>query len=204
MSTSAVSVFSFRRKLRRFRRNRHGSVVVEFAIIAPIFFGLIFAIIESALIFFAGETLDTIVQDSARVIKTGQAQTAGGVAACQITGNPTPQACTQATFKNLVCSKIPALFDCNKLYVDVVSYPPFVSGQSSTGFGAVTLPSHIDAAGNFDPTMHFEPGSKDYVVVVRLFYQWPQFVTRLGFDITNLNGGKRLLVATAAFKNEPF
>ena len=36
--------------LRRFRRNHRGSAVVEFALVAPIFFGLLFAIIELALV----------------------------------------------------------------------------------------------------------------------------------------------------------
>ena len=40
-------------------------------------------------------------------------------------------------------------------------------------------------------------------IVVRAFYEWPLFVTRLGYNIGNLNGGKRLLSATAAFHVEP-
>ena len=40
--------------------------------------------------------------------------------------------------------------------------------------------------------------------MVRVFYQWPLFVTGLGFNISNLTGSKRLLTATAAFQNEPF
>ena len=62
--------------LRRFRRNRRGSAAVEFALVAPVFFALLFAIIETALVFFAGQVLETITQDSARQILTGQAQTA--------------------------------------------------------------------------------------------------------------------------------
>jgi hypothetical protein len=52
--------------------------------------------------------------------------------------------------------------------------------------------------------MNYNPGSGGDIVVVRLFYQWPLFVTGLGLDITNLSGSKRLLSATAAFRNEPF
>ena len=37
-------------------------------------------------------------------------------------------------------------------------------------------------------------------MVVRLFYQWPIYVSLL----QNMSGNKRLLVATAAFRNEPF
>ena len=49
---------SFSQLLRRFRRNRGGSAVVEFALVAPMFFALLFAIIETALMFFASQVLE--------------------------------------------------------------------------------------------------------------------------------------------------
>jgi Flp pilus assembly protein TadG len=192
MPSPQVPRLTFGKMLRRFRGNRRGSAAVEFALIAPVFFALLFAIIETAIMFFAGQVLETITQDAARSILTGQAQT-GGVTACQSSGTAAP--CTQATFKAYVCSQIPALFDCSNLYVDVSSF---------TSFTTLSLPSHIDAAGNFDPTMGYSAGGPGDIVVVRLFYQWPLFVTGLGYNISNLTGQKRLLVATAAFKNEPF
>jgi hypothetical protein len=39
---------------------------------------------------------------------------------------------------------------------------------------------------------------------VRLFYQWPVFVSLLGSDLSNMGGNKHLIVATAAFRNEPY
>jgi hypothetical protein len=39
--------------------------------------------------------------------------------------------------------------------------------------------------------------------VVRLFYQWPTFVTGFGFNLANLSNKNVLLTATAVFKNEP-
>lgn len=73
MSSSAAS---FGHLLRRFRENRTGASAVEFALIAPIFLVLLFAIIETALMFFASQVLETMTQDAARMILTGQAQTA--------------------------------------------------------------------------------------------------------------------------------
>jgi len=66
--------------LRRFRRNHRGSAAVEFALVAPMFVALLFAIIETALMFFASQVLETVTQDSARTIMTGQAQTAVTIA----------------------------------------------------------------------------------------------------------------------------
>jgi Flp pilus assembly protein TadG len=192
MPSPAPKRFTFLAALRRFHGNRRGSAAVEFALVAPVFFALLFAIIETALMFFASQVLETITQNSARVVLTGQAQS-GSVTACAVSGVSSP--CSQTTFKTYVCSQIPALFDCNSLYVDVTSF---------SSFSAVTLPSHINGSGNFDSSMGYSPGSAGDIVVVRLFYQWPLFVTGLGYNISNLAGNKRLLVATAAFKNEPF
>lgn len=167
--------------LRRFRRNRRGSAAVEFALVAPIFFGLLFAIIELAMVFFASQVLETVTQDSARMIMTGQAQTA---------------AYTQAQFKNLVCSKITVMFDCvNGVSIDVQSY---------SAFSSVNISPPIDASNNFVAPNNYLPGGPGDIVVVRIFYQWPLFVTGLGFNIANLSGSKRLLTATAAFQNEPY
>jgi Flp pilus assembly protein TadG len=114
------------------------------------------------------------------MIMTGQAQTASY---------------TQAQFKTYLCGKIPALFTCANVYVDVRSYP---------GFSGVVITDPIDAAKNFVSTMNYCPGGSGDIVVVRVFYQWPLFVTGLGYNIANLSGSKRLLSATAAFRNEPF
>jgi Flp pilus assembly protein TadG len=190
MPSLAASTASATRALRRFRRNRRGSAAVEFALVAPVFFALLFAIIETAMMFFASQVLETITQDSARAILTGQAQSG---ATCAAGGVATP--CAQGTFGTYVCSQIPALFTCGNLYIDVESY---------SSFSNVVINSQIDSNQNFINNMQYLPGGPGDVVVVRLFYQWPLFVTGLGYNISNLSGGKRLLVATAAFRNEPY
>ena len=152
---------------------------MEFALIAPIFLVLLFATLEIAIIFFAGQVLQSITTNTARTIYTGQAQTAGY---------------TQAQFKSYVCSQIPAaFFNCNNLFVNVTSF---------SSFNSMTISSPINS-GSFVNNMQYSPGSPGDVVVVQLFYEWPQFVTGLGFNITNLSGSMYLLQATAAFRNEP-
>ena len=181
MSSPAGSTATSRKALRRFRRNRRGSAAVEFALVAPVFFALLFAIIETAIVFFAGQVLETVTQDSARFIMTGQAQSGGY---------------SQSQFKTYVCGKITVLFDCvNGLSIDVQSYP---------SFSGVSISDPIDAGKNFVPPNNYNPGAPGDIVVVRLFYRWPLFVTGLGYNIANLSGSKRLLTATAAFRNEPY
>jgi Flp pilus assembly protein TadG len=181
MSSPAGSTAAVKKALRRFRRNRRGSAAVEFALVAPVFFALLFAIIETALVFFASQVLETVTQDSARMIMTGQAQIA---------------AYGQAEFKTYVCGKVSTLFDCaNGIYIDVQSYPSFTN---------VKIVDPIDSGKNFINNMQYNAGGPGDIVVVRLFYQWPLFVTGLGYNISNLTGSKRLLSATAAFRNEPY
>ena len=88
-SPLAASKVSGKKILRRFRRNRAGSAAVEFALVAPVFFALLFAIIEVATYFFASQVLETITQDSARVLMTGQAQTSQ-VCTDPVSGAPRP------------------------------------------------------------------------------------------------------------------
>jgi len=167
--------------LRRFRRNRRGTAAVEFALVAPIFFAVLFAIIELALVFFASQILETVTQDTARLIMTGQAQNASF---------------TQASFKDAVCAKLTLMFDCtNGVSIDVQSYKSFAT---------VDIADPIDAGKNFVAPNNYLPGGPGDIVVVRLFYKWPLFVTGLGFNVSNIGSNKRLLTATAAFQNEPY
>lgn len=168
------------RVARRLRGDRDGSAAVEFALVAPIFFALLFAIIETALVFFAGQLLETATQDSSRLVLTGQVQ------------SPTY---TQANFKTAVCQRLSSIFDCNQVFVDVKSY---------TGFNNIVITEPIDGNKNFVPNMSYSPGNAGDVVVVRVFYQWPLFVTGLGYNIANLAGSKRLLSSIIAFRNEPY
>ena len=167
--------------LHRFRRNRRGTAAVEFALVAPIFFAVLFAIFELALVFFASQILETVTQDTARLILTGQAQNS---------------ALTQQQFKDAVCAKLTLMFDCtNGVSIDVQSYKSFAT---------VDFADPIDAGKNFVPPNNYLPGGPGDIVVVRLFYKWPLFVTGLGFNPANIAGNKRLLTATAAFQNEPY
>jgi Flp pilus assembly protein TadG len=169
------------RTARRLIKQQDGAAAVEFAMVAAPFLALVFAIMETAVVFFAGQVLETAVADSARLIMTGQAQTQG---------------MSQTAFKNAVCAKIYGLFDCqNGVSVDVKTF---------TSFGGVSMPSPVDAQGNFQSNFGYQPGGPGDIVVVRLFYQYPVYVSLLGFGLANVSGGKRLLAATAAFRNEPY
>jgi Flp pilus assembly protein TadG len=182
---SPATVFSFRKVMRRFLRNRRGASAVEFALVAPMFLALVFAILETALYFFAGQLLEIGTQDTARLMYTNQAQ---GIM-------------SQTQFKQNLCDRVSALLSCGGIYVDVKSFSSFTAINSSD------LADPIDASGNFVNNFTYQSSNPGDTVVVRAFYQWPLFVTGLGYNIANIGRGtsssKRLLTATAAFRVEP-
>jgi Flp pilus assembly protein TadG len=181
MPSPTASIASVRKASRRFRRNRRGSAAVEFALVAPVFFALLFAIIETGIVFFADQVLETGVQDTGRLLYTSQTQKAGT---------------SQIDFKQGLCDRVAVLFACDNLYVDVRSYAPGT---------AITISDPIDGGGNFVNNFVYQPPplNSSNTVVVRAFYQWPLFVTGLGYNIANIGRGStnssRLLSATAAF-----
>jgi Flp pilus assembly protein TadG len=170
------------RAARCFTRHQDGAAAVEFALVALPFLALTFAILETALVFFAGQTLESAASEAGRLVMTGQAQSAGY---------------TKDQFKNQVCTfLVGGLFDCsNGVYVDVKTY---------ASFGAVNAAPPLNN-GQFDTTkMNYTPGGPGCIVVVSLYYQWRIYVSLLGDNLSNQNGGNRLLVATSVFRNEPF
>lgn len=170
-------------RLSRFRRDQRGASAVEFGLVALPFVALMFAILETALVFFAGQALETAISDTARLIRTGQAKDGG---------------MTVEQFRQNICDRIYQLFDCEGgLELDVRTYPTF----DSISLG----PPEIDEEGELvTDDFDFQIGDAGDIVVVRAFYAWPLIITTLGNDLSNYGDRKHLLVATAAFKNEPF
>ncbi len=62
----------------------------------------------------------------------------------------------------------------------------------------------VDSDGNLKVPENYQTGHGGDIVVVRAYYEWPTFVTGLGNNLADMPNGSHLLVATAAFRNEPF
>jgi Flp pilus assembly protein TadG len=167
--------------IRRFIRQEEAATAVEFGLLATPFVAGLFAILQTALVFFAGQALETAAASSARLIFTGQAQTNGWSA---------------AQFKAQVCDQIQGIFNCaSGVYVDVETYP---------SFSAVNTGMPVSNGAFNSSALGYNPGGPGDIVMLRLYYQYPIYVNLLGFNLSNLNGGYNLFAATAVFKNEPY
>jgi Flp pilus assembly protein TadG len=165
----------------QFGRDTLGASAVEFALIALPLFYILLVILEIGIVFFANYTLENAAAQGARMLRTGQAQN---------------QKFDAGMFKTEVCKHITAPLDCGKLKVDVRRF---------TNFGSSDLTKPLDAAGNIKTNFTYDPGAGGDVVVVRAFYplDLPALLP-LDISMANMNDGNRMVVATVAFRNEPF
>jgi Flp pilus assembly protein TadG len=172
-----------RRDVARFGAARDGATMVEFALIAPAFLALLFAIIETALFLFAQATLQDAAVEAGRQFMTGQVQNAGT---------------SQSNFKNnTVCPLLTALFTCNDVQVDVATYSSFSSAVTSA-------PALYDTNGALITTGVWSLGTQGDVMVVQLAYPWQIFGIPLGSILPNTGHGTAEVMGVSAFKVEPY
>ncbi len=170
-------------RLARFRDDRRGVTIIEFAFVAGPLMALIAAILQTSLVFFAQQNLETASEKAVRQLVTGNLQNAST---------------TQAQFKTLVCSKLPSFMKCANVMVDVQS------GTSFSSISTVTQPITYDGAGNPTNAWKYQPGGAGQITVVKIMYIWNVEKGPLGFDLSTMSSARRLLVSTSVFKSEPY
>lgn len=170
------------KSIRRFGAAREGATAVEFAIIAPAFLAMIFAIIQVTLFLFAQQTLQNAAVQAGRQFMTGSAQSSN---------------MTQTQFANVVCPLVSAIFTCSKLQIDVQSYSSFSAASTAA-------PSLYDSNGNLQTTGAYNTGTQGSIMVVQLLYPWPIFGMPLGSVLPSTGYGTTLMMGVTAFRVEPY
>ncbi len=165
--------------LRRFQRNKGGATAIEFAALAFPFFLLLFAIIECSLFFFAGQLLESAVDDVGRRVRTGQLD----------------NSMTESQFKAAICTETAILFECGKLKIDLKVAAKFEDLQDP--------PTPV--AGEIDESKYtFTPPCPEQIAMITVTYTWPVFTNYVAAHLSKLNDGSALLNALAVFRTEPY
>lgn len=179
-----------------FITDRRGATAVEFGLILAPFFFTLAGITESGLDFYIRNSLDNATQSVARQIMTGSVQ---GMKVNSVQINATQ-------FRtNVVCPLLPAALSCSNVIVNIQT---FAEGMSPSGFynfvnsgqsGLVIPP--LD-----NSKTSFCIGGSGVYVILQVLYPMPLLTAIFGGgSVTTYNGVKtRVLISTAAFKNEPF
>lgn len=159
-------------------RDRRASTIVEFALVAPLFILLLFGLLESSLIYFAQETLDTAGEVSLRLVATGAVS---------------DDAAGRSRLHDVACASLPGYMDCDALRFDLSSAP------TMSEVGRTAAPSTY--AG---PDRFAIPAPGD-IAVLRLLYRWPVRLSPFSIVVRQAPSDRgHLLVATRVAKAEAY
>jgi Flp pilus assembly protein TadG len=171
------------RRGRRLAVDETGTPAVEFAMVYPIFLGIVLATLQAATIFLVKAYFESTAEEAARTVLTNQV---GSL--------------TVTEFHTEICSELTALFDCSQVTVELQPLPAGTTDLS-------TLLPKFDSSGNLvgSPTVDVGvnsavPGTDMLLVVM---YPWPVFGGPLGLNFSNMGNGKMLMTSTQVFRVEP-
>lgn len=167
------------RIVRRFKKQEDGATAVEFGLVAGPFFLLIFAIIETSLYFFAGQFLESGVDRTLRLFRTGQFDAST----------------TNAQFRQALCDEVGYFLDC----ADIRTYV-----QVAAEFDELTDPPDPDPSGEL-PGDQFDPGIGPKIVMqISASYKWPVYTNFAAPLKHSSNGNFALLRVVAVTRTEPY
>ncbi len=168
--------------IKRHGSAKSGATALEFALLAPIFFIIMFAIIEAGAVYIGEAWLQFATSDIGRRVRTGEVQLANT---------------SKTEFRNMVCARTTPYLPCDaNLQVDVQAY---------SDFSAANIQAPIDSSGNLNAALNnYNPGTPCQVVIVRNFYKWTLQTPVFTNFLVNLGSNQRLMSAAAAIRNEPY
>jgi len=171
------------RRHKRLSREEGGNVMIEFAMLAPVFFMLVMGLVEFVLYQYKTYALNHIVFEATRNLQTGEVQSVNGLAA------------QRAKFFELCEESAGLLIDCNDIQWDVrkydrlnqIEFPP-------VEFDANGLPSNFI----------FDPGTANQYSVVRATIHH-QFITPFMDRLFHMGPDRPAIVNSFCIvKNEPW
>jgi len=172
------SIFQWPSVVRRFRDEEEGTTAVEFAIVGGPFFLLIFAIIESSLFFFAGQYLETTVDDVTRLFRTGQFG----------------DTVTETEFRDEFCDRLIVLFHCPDVRTTV---------EVALDFADLQNPEPPDEEGNLADSVFTTPGALE-IIQVSAQVKWPVYTNFAAPLLHTESGNYALLQVVSVARTEPF
>lgn len=163
-----------------------GATAVEFALVLPVFFGLVFGIVETGWLMTKLTMIDRAVTKASRFVYTG-AVSAG-------------TAMTQQTLEDFICENAVVISDCaanialELIVIDSVFTPP-----------STAAPCQESEVG-IEPATTFQSGASSDVVFMRVCVTTEIFMPLIGLGLALplTDNGNYQFTSSTAFANEPF
>lgn len=173
---------AFIRRLRDYREQKDGVSAIEFALVAPVFLGILLSLFELSFVMLRSTMVDNAMDVASKEIYTGDIS-------------------DRAAFEQLICNHLALYDNCT----DVINVEAFEIASFSD------IPSSeaecIDTGDeNFSPTTEFSTGNSSSIMFVRICMTTPIITPGLGFgaSLPKLNDGNYGIVASTVFSNEPY
>lgn len=168
---------------KHFAKAKGGSTLVEFALLAPVFFLLVIGLVEFVLYQYRIYALNHVVYEATRNLQTGEVQNAGDAAA------------QAKAFQDEVCAQAGAMINCEEIVFDVRSYAKIEE---------IKFPEvKFDKDGN-PINFVFEPGGPERFSVVRASIHH-EFVTPFMAELFGMGPNLPAIVnAFCVVRNEPW
>ena len=173
----------------RFVRDRSGVSVIEFAMLLPLFLGVMFMIAQIGLYFYTSASLYYATAKAARQVMTGSVAN---------------QSLTADQFRNnVLCPLLPGSMPCSSIVTNVQVVP---AGNYGAGWTALTNANGLNTPPMDNSKTSFCIGSGGSLVALQVYYAMPVLgIPQMLPGATTFNGQSVVFIdATAAWKNEPF
>jgi Flp pilus assembly protein TadG len=185
MRPKSVPFAKLKSRLKKFGNEEDAVVAIEFGFIMPVFLLLLCIFIETSAMMFKEYAIQAGLQESSRMIRTGQAQNGGW---------------SLTTFKATTCDVAKVVTECeSRLKVFVKARTTFAQMNTATPY--------VGALGT-GPTGQqpetFQCGAPLEVVAVIATYDYPFIMPLMQFFANTSDSGFRRISASVMFRNEPF
>jgi Flp pilus assembly protein TadG len=188
------------RIFRRLAYDKVGAIVIEMALIGPPFLLLLVIILDLGLMLANQSLLDGAARDAARLIRTGQIQSASSPI---------------STFQTTLCANLSSVMTAAQCEADVIFQVEVFTSFGAVSFTPCTLNNNQTGTGT---VCSFTPGTGGAIVGVQATYNRPFIIPWVAACLTggscwaglgttsgsNPGTGSVTLISTVIFRNEPF
>lgn len=173
-------------RVRRFPADARGAAALEFAIVGPVFIGLIMALFELGLMMFKISMIDLAVSEATKFIYTGAVQS----------GTP-----TQTEIGEFICGKAVVVNDCeNNITVELTAVSSFNEPPEGDA------PCVDSANPDLNPSVSYTTGGGSQIMYMRVCVTTGVMTPGLGLGLAlkSTDTNRAQIVSSVAFMNEPF
>ena len=195
---TAVSCFT------TFGRDRSGTTAIEFGVVAMPFLMMMAAIIDVGSYYLALNALDRGIDETARFVRTGEAQSGGITSSVGTIDIHSVAAFRQSVCDNarnaggsFNCSNVVVILNSGNSWADVAA----ADQTCTTG----TSPNVVmRASTSTSDTLTAHVGGTSAFVIATVCYPWDMAKFLPFVNIGNLQDGSMLLQSSVAFQTEPY